>query len=104
MRFSEEVGGFVAVYTVIGLNVNLIYVITFFSLNFKVYGRRVLDVVEGVTFSAYEIDSNAVIDYGCVTFVFFKAYEISSSSKNKKANELNIPIITEEEFLEMCGE
>ena len=28
----------------------------------------------------------------------------SSSSKNKKANELNIPIITEEEFLEMCGE
>jgi DNA ligase (NAD+) len=29
---------------------------------------------------------------------------MSSSSKNKKANELNIPIITEEEFLEMCGE
>ena len=28
----------------------------------------------------------------------------SSSSKNKKANELNIPIITEEEFLKMCGE
>lgn len=28
----------------------------------------------------------------------------SSSSKNKKANELNIPIITEDEFLEMCGE
>ena len=28
----------------------------------------------------------------------------SGSSKNKKANELNIPIITEEEFLEMCGE
>lgn len=27
----------------------------------------------------------------------------SSSSKNKKANELNIPIITEEEFLKMCG-
>jgi DNA ligase (NAD+) len=29
---------------------------------------------------------------------------MSSSSKNKKANELNIPIITEEEFLRMCGE
>ena len=28
----------------------------------------------------------------------------SGSSKNKKANELNIPIITEDEFLEMCGE
>lgn len=28
----------------------------------------------------------------------------SSSSKNKKANVLNIPIITEEEFLKMCGE
>ena len=28
----------------------------------------------------------------------------SSSSKNKKANELNIPIITEEQFLEMIGE
>ena len=28
----------------------------------------------------------------------------SSSSKNKKANELNIPIITENEFLEMIGE
>lgn len=28
----------------------------------------------------------------------------SISSKNKKANELNIPIITEEEFLRMCGE
>ena len=28
----------------------------------------------------------------------------SSSSKNKKANELNIPIITEEEFLKMIGE
>ena len=28
----------------------------------------------------------------------------SSSSKNKKANELNIPIITEEEFLDMIGE
>ncbi len=28
----------------------------------------------------------------------------SNSSKNKKANELNIPIITEEQFLEMCGE
>lgn len=28
----------------------------------------------------------------------------SSSSKNKKANELNIPIITEDEFLKMCGE
>ena len=28
----------------------------------------------------------------------------SSSSKNKKANELNIPIITEYEFLKMCGE
>jgi DNA ligase (NAD+) len=28
----------------------------------------------------------------------------SSSSKNKKANELNIPIITENQFLEMCGE
>jgi len=28
----------------------------------------------------------------------------SSSSKNKKANELNIPIITEEQFLNMCGE
>ena len=28
----------------------------------------------------------------------------SSSSKNKKANELNIPIITEDKFLEMCGE
>lgn len=28
----------------------------------------------------------------------------SSSSKNKKANELNIPIITEDEFLTMCGE
>lgn len=28
----------------------------------------------------------------------------SSSSKNKKANELNIPIITEEEFLKMCEE
>lgn len=28
----------------------------------------------------------------------------SSSSKNKKANELNIPIITEEEFLRMIGE
>lgn len=28
----------------------------------------------------------------------------SSSSKNKKANELNIPIITEDEFLRMCGE
>jgi DNA ligase (NAD+) len=28
----------------------------------------------------------------------------SNSSKNKKANELNIPIITEEEFLRMCGE
>lgn len=28
----------------------------------------------------------------------------SSSSKNKKANELNIPIITEDEFLEMIGE
>ena len=28
----------------------------------------------------------------------------SSSSKNKKANELNIPIITEDQFLEMCGE
>ena len=28
----------------------------------------------------------------------------SSSSKNKKANELNIPIITEEEFLNMIGE
>ena len=28
----------------------------------------------------------------------------SGSSKNKKANELNIPIITEEEFLQMIGE
>lgn len=28
----------------------------------------------------------------------------SNSSKNKKANELNIPIITEEQFLEMIGE
>ena len=28
----------------------------------------------------------------------------SSSSKNKKANELNIPIITEDQFLEMIGE
>lgn len=28
----------------------------------------------------------------------------SNSSKNKKANELNIPIITENEFLEMIGE
>ena len=28
----------------------------------------------------------------------------SSSSKNKKANELNIPIITEDEFLKMIGE
>lgn len=28
----------------------------------------------------------------------------SNSSKNKKANELNIPIITEDEFLKMCGE
>jgi DNA ligase (NAD+) len=28
----------------------------------------------------------------------------SGSSKNKKANELNIPIITEEQFLEMIGE
>ena len=28
----------------------------------------------------------------------------SNSSKNKKANELNIPIITEEEFLQMIGE
>ena len=28
----------------------------------------------------------------------------NSSSKNKKANELNIPIITENEFLEMIGE
>ena len=28
----------------------------------------------------------------------------SSSSKNKKANELNIPIITEDEFLNMIGE
>ena len=28
----------------------------------------------------------------------------SNSSKNKKANELNIPIITEEEFLNMIGE
>lgn len=28
----------------------------------------------------------------------------SQSSKNKKANELNIPIITENEFLKMCGE
>lgn len=28
----------------------------------------------------------------------------SNSSKNKKANELNIPIITEDEFLRMCGE
>lgn len=28
----------------------------------------------------------------------------SSSSKNKKANDLNIPIITEEEFLNMIGE
>lgn len=28
----------------------------------------------------------------------------SSSSKNKKANELNIPIITEEQFLNMIGE
>lgn len=28
----------------------------------------------------------------------------SSSSKNKKANELNIPIITEEQFLKMIGE
>lgn len=28
----------------------------------------------------------------------------SSSSKNKKANELNIPIITEDEFLKMCGD
>jgi DNA ligase (NAD+) len=28
----------------------------------------------------------------------------SSSSKNKKANELNIPIITEEEFLQMIDE
>ena len=28
----------------------------------------------------------------------------SSSSKNKKANELNIPIITEEEFLNLIGE
>jgi DNA ligase (NAD+) len=28
----------------------------------------------------------------------------SNSSKNKKANELNIPIITEDEFLEMIGE
>lgn len=30
--------------------------------------------------------------------------EASGSSKYKKAVELNIPIITEEEFLEMCGE
>ena len=29
---------------------------------------------------------------------------MSSSSKNKKANELNIPIITEAEFLTMIGE
>lgn len=29
---------------------------------------------------------------------------MSSSSKNKKANELNIPIITEEQFLKMIGE
>ena len=28
----------------------------------------------------------------------------SSSSKNKKANELSIPIITEDEFLNMIGE
>jgi DNA ligase (NAD+) len=28
----------------------------------------------------------------------------SNSSKNKKANELNIPIITEDEFLKMIGE
>ena len=28
----------------------------------------------------------------------------SSSSKNKKANQLNIPIITEDEFLQMCGD
>ena len=28
----------------------------------------------------------------------------SNSSKNKKANELNIPIITEDEFLKMCEE
>jgi DNA ligase (NAD+) len=28
----------------------------------------------------------------------------SQSSKNKKANELNIPIITEAEFLAMIGE
>ena len=30
--------------------------------------------------------------------------EVSGSSKYKKAVELNIPIITEAEFLEMCGE
>ena len=29
---------------------------------------------------------------------------MSSSSKNKKAKELEIPIITEEEFLQMIGE
>ena len=28
----------------------------------------------------------------------------SQSSKNKKANELNIPIITEQDFLQMIGE
>ena len=28
----------------------------------------------------------------------------SKSSKNKKAKELNIPIINEQQLLEMCGE
>ena len=53
----------------------------------------------------YDIYANSQCDTGTAkTHYLINNDPTSSSSKNKKANELNIPIITEAQFLEMIGE
>jgi DNA ligase (NAD+) len=76
----------------------------FAEKNVAVTGKLVHFTRDSINAKLESLGAKPVSGVTAKTHYLINNDSTSSSSKNKKANELNIPIITEDEFLKMIGE